>query len=249
MKSTKFLRALPVSLVLFAAGCATAPQEDPVLIKLTELENRLVAIERVVNNQSLLSQQTELDQMSSELRSLRGTVETLQFENQGAGKRQRDQYVDLDGRLQKLEQGRAAFPSVGGANSPLAAGDERANYEAAFDLLKTGRYDDAKVAFGQFLQNHSQSAFADNANYWLAEAHYVTGDFPSALTQFQQVIALYPGSAKVPDAWLKVGYCQYELESYPEARASLESVVAGYPDTTPARLAAQRLQQMAGEGR
>ena len=56
---TLSVAALCTALTL--GGCATTPQEDPVLTKLTELENRLIAIERVVNNQSLVGLQGQLD--------------------------------------------------------------------------------------------------------------------------------------------------------------------------------------------
>ncbi len=241
--------ALGATLAL--GGCATTPKVDPVLTKLTELEDRLVAIERVVNNQSLVGLQGQLDQLREDMRSVRGTAEQVQFENEAASKRQRTQYIDLDGRIAKLEKGGAAFPSVSlsGANSPSAAGGERQGYEAAFELLKSGRYDEAKAAFSDYTAAYPTGTFSDNANFWLAEAHYVTGDYPAALAQFQKVITDFPQSSKVADAWMKVGYCQYELQAYDEARTALEAVVNSYPDTTPARLAQQRLQQMAGEGR
>ncbi len=241
--------ALGATLAL--GGCVTTPEVDPVLTKLTELEDRLVSIERVVNNQSLVSLQGQLDQLTEDMRSVRGTAEQVQFETEEAGKRQRTQYIDLDGRIVKLEKGGSAFPSVnvGGANSGIAGIADRQAYESAFELLKSGRYDEAKTAFTDFTASYPGSPFADNGNFWLAEAHYVTGDYQAALAQFQKVITDFPGSPKVADAWMKVGYCQYELKAYAEARTALEAVVSGFPDTTPARLAQQRLQQMAGEGR
>lgn len=248
----KALSALIAAGALTLGGCATTPQVDPVLVKLTELEDRLVAIERVVNNQSLVGLQTQLDQLREDMRQVRGVAEQVQFQTEEATKRQRTQYLDLDGRIASLEKGGTAFPSVNvaGANSgQMAAGSDRQAYESAFELLKNGRYDEAKSAFSTFTESYPTSTFADNANFWLAEAHYVTGDYAAALRQFQKVISDFPGSTKVADAWMKVGYCQYELNNFAEARTALEAVVSNFPDTTPARLAQQRLQQMAGEGR
>ena len=58
---------LPVLLVsALAGGCSIfepAPSEDPVLIKLNELESRLDSIERIIDNQSL----PQLTQQVSEL--------------------------------------------------------------------------------------------------------------------------------------------------------------------------------------
>lgn len=236
------------TVLLCAAGCATTPpSEDPVLLKLTELENRLISIERVVNNKSLVSLQGQLDQLNVEVRELRGQIETLQYEGREAGKRQRTQYLDVDSRLQRIEKG--GLPSVSTAGGTEAIAIDRQAYEQAFDLLKSGRYEEAKSAFAAFARTYSDSPLADNANYWLGEAHYVTADYVAAMTQFKKMIADFPDSAKVPDAMLKIAYCQYEQQAFAEARATLQSVINTYPGTTPSRLAEQRLQQMQSEGR
>ncbi|NNF17019.1 MAG: tol-pal system protein YbgF [Gammaproteobacteria bacterium] len=236
------------AVLLCICGCATTPpSEDPVLLKLTELENRLVTIERVVNNQSLVSLQGQLDQLNVEMRELRGQIEVLQYEAQEAGKRQRTQYLDVDGRLQKLERGGLAAVSTGA--TPDADGSDKVAYEQAFELLKNTRYTEAKAALTEFATAYPDSTLADNASYWLGEAHYVTADYAAALAQFEKMIGDFPASSKVPDALLKVAYCQYELKQFDQARNTLNSVINTYPNTTPARLATQRLQQMQKEGR
>ncbi|MCY3732447.1 MAG: hypothetical protein OXF98_14010, partial [Rhodospirillaceae bacterium] len=79
------------------AGCSTTPPaEDPVLLKLTDLEVRLIRIERVIDNQSLIELATRVDQLRAETQALRGEIETLAFQAEGAANRQRELYVDLD---------------------------------------------------------------------------------------------------------------------------------------------------------
>jgi len=128
-------------------------------------------------------------------------------------------------------------------------GDDRANYQAAFDLLKDGKYPEAIGGFKQFLTTFPTSVLADNAQYWLGEAHYVTKQYPDALRDFRTVLEKYPDSRKTPDALLKIGFCNYELKNWPEARSALTQVVQRFGDTTAARLASQRLAKMDGEGR
>ena len=151
-------------------------------------------------------------------------------------------------------EGGVAAGTAGAARSaasglPVPEGDDRANYQAAFDLLKDGKYTEAASAFKQFLTTFSGSALADNAQYWLGEAHYVTKQYPDALRDFRTVIEKYPESRKMPDALLKIGYCNYELKNWAEARAALDQVVKQYAETTAARLASQRLAKMESEGR
>ena len=131
----------------------------------------------------------------------------------------------------------------------MPQGDDRANYQAAFDLLKDGKYPEAISGFQQFLVTFPTSTLADNAQYWLGEAHYVTKQYPDALRDFRTVIEKYPESRKIPDALLKIGYCNYELKNWTEARSALSQVVQRFGDTTAARLASQRLAKLDSEGR
>jgi len=245
-----------------AAGCALPPEEDPVLLKLDELDQRVGSIERVVRNESLLQIATELELLREEVRELRGHTEALQHEAESAATRQRDQYLDLDQRLQSLERrtrgGEPApatpaapgqAPTTGVAPLPSSGANDRESYQAALELLRQGRYPQAEAGFTQFIAEFPDSELGDNAHYWLAETHYVNREFETALAGFRTVLENYPDSRKTPDALLKAGFCEYELERWPDARATLETVVERYPDSTAARLASQRLERMRAERR
>ena len=53
--------------------------DDPVTIKLNDLDRRLERIERVISNQSLLELSQQMQALQTEVRSLRGSLEELQF--------------------------------------------------------------------------------------------------------------------------------------------------------------------------
>jgi tol-pal system protein YbgF len=243
---------------MLATGCAmTPPAEDPVLIKLEEIDRRLSAVERVLANGSLVDLTVQVDNMQRESAEMRGRTESLEHASEVTAGRQRDLYVDLDERIRTLEervQSASSNVSVmdGGSLAPgqlpVPGGSDRDNYQAAFELLKQQRYEPAALAFQQFLVSFPESQLADNAQYWLAESYYVTDQFEEALAQFSIVINQYSESRKVPDALLKMGYCNYELERWNDARAALARVQSEYPDTTAARLAVQRLNRMTEEG-
>ena len=240
------------------AGCEllTPPEEDPVYLKLTEVDNRLVRVERLIENEGLMNLLAQLEATQRDVQALRNDVETLQHEVEQSGGRQRDLYMDVDQRLQTIEQ--TAIPSAslsvleGGSLAPgqlpVPGGTDRANYQAAFELLKQGRYDQAAIALQQFMVAFPSSNLSDNAQYWLAETHYVTQDYKQALPEFQIVLDRYPDSRKIPDALLKIGYCNYELKRFDASREALSAVVASYPETTAARLASQRLDRIKSEG-
>ncbi len=252
-------RSLVCTAVL-ASGCASFTTDGTVPIdqQVDDINARLTRVERVVNNDSLMDMLARLDQLQAELQSLRNDVETLQHETEMAGQRQRELYLDVDGRLQGIEK--AALAAGAGAAAvyegsalapgqlPLPGGSDRENYDAAFELLKEGRYEEAASAFEQFMAVYPESTLMDNAQYWLAETYYVTQDYAAALPAFQKVISNYSGSRKVPDALLKIGYSNYALSNWTAARKALTAVAIDYPETTAARLAGQRLDQMYSEG-
>jgi tol-pal system protein YbgF len=229
--------------VIWLAGCATTPEEDPVLQgKLSDLDTRTGNIERVVQNQSLLSLAQRTDQLQNEVSVLRGRIEVLENANDTLRKQQRDLYADLDKRISGVSSGTGTGPAAGGG--PATAGADQAAYNQAFDILKAGKYADAITAFQQFLQSYPQSSLADNGQYWLGESYYVTRDFQSASAAFQMVLDRWPDSRKAPDALLKLGYTQAELKHIAQARATLSSVSTRYPGSDAANLAAARLLQL-----
>jgi tol-pal system protein YbgF len=251
--------AILLPAVLLTSGCEMmrSPEEDPLYLKMTEMDNRLTRIERLVNNEGLAALMNEMKTLEADTRALRSEVETLQHEMEQANGRQREIYLDVDQRLQSMEQTSSSSGSdlnvlEGGSldpgQLPVPGGTDRANYQAAFELLKQGRYDQAELALQQFMITFPDSGLSDNAQYWLAETHYVSQDYEKSLPEFITVINEYPDSRKIPDALLKIGYCNYELQRWDAARQALTSVVRDYPETTAARLANQRLERMAGEG-
>ncbi|MGH8240020.1 MAG: YbgF trimerization domain-containing protein, partial [Steroidobacteraceae bacterium] len=150
------------------AGCAsTPPEEDPVVQKLTELDGRLLRIERVLANQSLLDLSQRIEAAQTEVRTLRGQVDELQHQVQKTSDQQRDMYGDVDRRLGALEGGgpRAAVSGAGATDLPVPQGDDRANYQAAFDLLKDVKYPEAIGGVKQFLTTFPTCVLADNAQY------------------------------------------------------------------------------------
>ena len=244
---------------LALAGCAsTPPDQDPVQIKLNDLDTRLARIERVVANQSLLDLANQTDSLRNDLRAMHNDVDLLTNNLEASRKQQRDLYADLDRRMKILEsRGAAGAGSAAGsgdagsggtgADSSAPGSDDKSAYQTAFNLLKDSQYDRAIAAFQKFLITYSDSSLADNAQYWLGEAYYVNKSFPEAQGAFQRVVDKYPQSRKRPDALLKIGYCQYELKQWDSAKGTLSQVATQFPDTPAGHLAQQRLDKMVTE--
>lgn len=279
MKTSLMPFAIIAAAVAAVVGSSSlSARDDPVELKLTDLEARMIRIEKIVNNQSLIELANQLDQLRSETAMLRGDIEQLRHDTDASASRQRDLYVDVDKRLQSLEQAERGaslapppLPPLPTPSSPPASSSpppraapstapaavaaapkpgvsDKQAYQTAFDLLQARKYDEAGKAFTQFLSAYASSPLADNAQYWLAQSHYVQRQFNVALPEFQKVVDKYPQSSKLPDALLKVGYCQSELGHKDAARTAFQQVMRQFPDTTAARLATQQLEKLSQEG-
>ncbi|MGV8961150.1 MAG: tol-pal system protein YbgF [Stenotrophomonas sp.] len=258
-----------LSMIVAAALVAAAPanaQRQSLADRVTSLE------QQVLNSQSNNDMLNQLQQLRSEMQTLQGTIEQLQHENEQLKQRNRDQYLDLDGRLNRLEggatpalPGNAAVPAAsvpasaakpvatvperaptvrGDAGSLAVAGDERVAYNVAFDALKAGKYDDSAQLFQSFLELHPNGVYTPNALYWLGESYYATRNFQMAEAQFRDLVARYPTHDKAAGGLLKLGLSQYGEGNVRQAEQTLGQVVSQYPGTDAARNAQDRLQSI-----
>ncbi|MGD9599079.1 MAG: tol-pal system protein YbgF [Steroidobacteraceae bacterium] len=250
---------------LWLAGCSLTPAgEDPVQVRLADLDARLARVERVIANQSLVELSQRVEALEAQSRDLRGRGDVQENALAATRQQQRDFYQDLDRRLAAIESGVAGSAPAGAAAGSAAVGvpaagaagtgagaagvDPQSAYDSAFTALKDARYQDAIAGFQGVLDSDPDGPLAPNAQYWLGEAHYVTRDYEKAAVAFDAVSRRWPDSAKTPGALLKLGYAQYELRRYDDARRSFAQVVARYPDTEAAKLAQERTKRMNAEG-
>ena len=270
-------RGLTGLMMLAAAIAAASPasaQRQSLGERVTALEQQ-AAVQAQSSSQASVEQLNRINQLQSEVQSLRGLVEQLQNEIEQLKQRGRDQYVDIDTRLQRLEGGGSPPPAasatrppaadtttdqatepaaaIGGpSNPPPGTGnpaDEAAAYGAAFDSLKAGDYVASARGFHAFLEAYPNAALAPNAWYWLGESYYVTQNYPLAAEAFDTLLTNFPDSGKAPDALLKLGYAQLEMGRRSEGERTLRQVMDRYPGGDVARLAESRLRALDFEPR
>ena len=252
---------------LYAIACAAAlVAAAPVHAQRASLAERVAALEQqAASNQGNVDLLNQVNALKSDVQALRAQLEDLQHQNEQLRQTSRSQYLDLDGRLNRLEGGAApapaspstttapppATPAVdttppvhGDAGSLALGADERSSYNAAFDTLKAGRYADSARQFLAFLERYPNGTYAPNALYWLGESYYATQNYALAQQQFQALLDRYPTHDKAPGALLKVGLSQYGLKQMDAAKATLSQVVKRYPGSDPARVADDQLRAM-----
>lgn len=226
------------------------------------LADRVAALEaRAAGDQNPTELVNQVTQLSAEVQALRGQIEELQQQLEQAKQSQRAQYLDLSGRLDRLEGGRGGAAASGTAEAatvpparsltPPTAGpvvpigsDEQSAYDNAFDAMKNGDYVEAARRLRGFLDAYPDGQRAPNALYWLGESYYVTQNYELASAQFRALLDRYPANDKAPGALLKLGLSQYGQRNFQAADATLRSVVQRYPGTDVARIADDRLRAM-----
>jgi len=265
MQSMRHWLVLPVA---FAAALVAAA---PASAQRASLADRVASLEaRSSDTSANVGMLNQLNQLRQEVTALRSQVEELQQQNEQLKSSNRSQYLDIDGRLNRLEGGAGGgsggmeLPEIGrgaveSAPSPapaaerpptvhgtpgLIAGvaDERGAYDQAFEALRNGNYAESARRFQGFLDQYPQGSYAPNALYWLGESYYVTQNYPLAEEQFRALLQRYPTSDKAAGALLKVGLSQYGQKDLDAAETTLAEVGTQYPGTDAARTAADRLR-------
>ncbi|MFP4146443.1 MAG: tol-pal system protein YbgF [Halorhodospira sp.] len=226
-----------------------APLAFPAGAEEADMEQRLDRLEERLEGRGLSELIRDMERVKGENRELRGAIERLERDLQRLQERQREHYADLDDRLQELRE-RAPEEGEEEASSSEEDEDETGNdhaeaaYQAAFEELGEGRYEEAREGFEEMLEEYPESDFQANAVYWIAETYYAEQAFDRATEAFQRLLEKHPDSDKVPDAQLKLGYIAFEQDELTTARERLEGVVEEHPETTAANLAQQRLSEI-----
>ena len=258
------IRKTALALAFAAALVAAAPA----VAQRASLADRVTVLEQqAANNQGNVDLLNQVNQLRNEIQSLRSQVEELQQQNQQLMQSSKAQYLDLDGRINRLESGAVVPPAPNAAPAPAGSkpaapsaaakdrppavygdkgaiaksADERVAYDAAFNALKGGDYVESARLFQAFIEAHPEGAYTPNALYWLGESYYVTQNYQMAQVQFQSLLDRYPTHDKAPGAMLKIGLSQFNLKQVEAAERTLADVSSKYPGTDAARTASDRL--------
>ena len=122
-------------------------------------------------------------------------------------------------------------------------GDPQADYDQAYAMIRSGRYDLAEGAFRQYLGAYPGSDLAPEAQYWLGESLFARGDYGRAAEEFRAGYKAYPTSARGPDTLLKLGLSMAGLGYRDEACQMYAATLKQYPDMSNALLQRVRNEQ------
>ena len=208
-------------LVLAAALVAAAPAHA----QRVSLADRVAALEAKANNpQQNLDLLNRITQQETELRNLRAQVEQLQHENEQLKQRGRDQYLDLDGRLNRLEGGTAPAPA---AAPPLGNAPVAAPATVPAPVVAVTADERPPAVHGDM--GALSAAGDERTAYNVAFDKLKAGDYADAAQLFTSFLQLYPSGVYAPNALYWLGESYYVTQNYALAADQFRALLARYP--------------------
>lgn len=136
--------------------------------------------------------------------------------------------LDEDTTTQTTSSSATTTPSSPTPTDKKLAPSEQ--YNQAFRLLNKTKYEEARVAFKQFINDHPKSALISNAYYWMGETYYVKRDYLQAANAFRNGYQNNKGGSKAADNLLKLAMSLAALDKKTEACVVLKQTVKDFKD-------------------
>lgn len=240
--SRNTLRAFGAAALLAAASSVPAAAQEGRL----SLSERMARLEQQANNGKanvdLLNRITELQ---AEVQSLRGQVEEQSFKIQELEKRNRDQYVDLDSRIARIESGQAGTgaPLLDPTATPPAAGADPAATPPSGIVMEAPEVRPPVDAGLQSLPADGTDMAptetivdpaAERAAYESAFDSLKNGQYAEAARRFQGFLAQYPTGEYSPNAQYWLGESYYVTQNYQIALDSFQGLLSRFPSSNKA---------------
>jgi len=239
--------ALAAALLCVSVGSQAALFEDDEARRaILDLRQRVEAMRQQTDQRltdengqlrrSLLDLQNQIEQMRGDLARMTGQNEQLTRTVSEMQSRQ----TTLDDKLKQSEPSKV---SVDGREF-TADPKEKADFEAALGVFRSGQFAQAQTAFAEFVKRYPQSGYNASALFWLGNAQYATRNYNEAIANFRSMLSLAPDHAKAPEAVLSIANCQIELKDTRAARRTLEDLTKAYPQSEAAQAGRERLSRL-----
>lgn len=239
------------ALVAAASSSAFLPSSAHAQSGRLSLADRVARLEQQEQGgQSTVELLNRITELQAEVQTLRGLVEQQTFKIEELEKRNRDQYVDLDARLARMESGRAGTgapmmdpdalpaatdptqPPVAGATSPSGQPvfedpEVQAPIDAAPETLPARSADPGII-------EATADPLTERQLYESAFDSLKEGRYAEAARRFQTFLDQYPEGEYSPNAQYWLGESYYVTQNYQIALEAFQRLLSRFPSSNKA---------------
>jgi tol-pal system protein YbgF len=172
-----------------------------------------------------------LEQLQQDVQQLRGEIEVQTHRLEDMQRRQREQYMDIDRRLQSIETGAAGSvmpaPGMGGGNGTVMTPPRMPGGGAGNGAVMTP----SPVTPATPPPVTTATAAAEQTEYDTALAILREGRYADAALAFKQFLARYPNSAYVSNASYWLGETYYVTRDFDQSLTTFTGLVTNHPQS------------------
>jgi len=203
----------------------------------------------------------QIEQLRQETQALRGLIEELSYQLSQMSSDQKTRYLDLDqrlGELVRIQKDAVAVkptqPSPSGVRggfepSPMAqvtapeVSDQDA-YNAAFEMIRERKFDEALMALDSFVQAYPDSKLVLDARFWRGQVFDVLGRDQEAIETFKALTLAAPDYRRILQVKVKLGKLLIKNQDVLNGRKILQEVITESPESVEAGLASRELEKI-----
>ncbi len=202
--------------------------------KVNALDARMQRIERVVDNQALLNMAQRIEALQREVQELRGENERLVHEINTLKIRQREQYLDIDRRLQSSTSvpGTASIPASSGVSVTNTEGmqSQDVTQSPPTSLPPSATSTSSQIETTTSGTTVATVASSDAAqDYKNAFTLLKQGKYDDSIVAFGSFLQTHPDSKYAANAQYWLAEANYVSKHYPQALSEFSKVVNKYP--------------------
>ena len=207
---------------------------QPVWADDEEMQKRIARLERIVKGQGLVSLLGRVDQLQNEVQRLNGDNETLRHQLETMKRRQREMYIDLDGRQQSqvLAVSPKAEPGVTTLQPVVTESVEvpQKTVEVVEKSIATPTTKpDVKVQPPAEQVVSPVAVENGEAAYQAALQTLRGGQYETAIAALSVFPEEYPQSSYLPNAYYWQGEANYVLRHFDAAITAFQTVIEQFP--------------------
>ncbi len=243
MRSSRWMLAITAAALVAVAVFALPAHAQR--LSLAERVAKLEAEQGQGGAQANIELVNQINALQSQLQNLQGQIEELRHQLDELKSHNKDQYIDLDSRIGRLEgRNPAVAPAAAGAANPNGAtmqDVQLGNPQAAQAPVPAA----APVAApSQIPQAPVQAAMTPDANaaapaaaqdpksaYDAAFGALKDGRYAESARLFQAFIAQYPNDELTPNAYYWLGESYYVTQNYPVSLDTFRKLLAQFPNS------------------